>query len=741
MITASRAFRRMVSEGARVLVKGQVAFADGTRRDLSGDDIMDKSLCWTSATSAQGSFDIGGAITGSFSVTLNNSDGRFEQCDFTGARVAVSVGIDAGDGIEWLRKGTYWVEQPDSYGETIALSCSDSLCLLDRPYDDVRTVYPATASAIMLDICEICGVPLLWADFANSDTVFERRPEGCTCREVAAYVAQATGNFVRATADDRLLVGWYDTAAFDEEDWLDGQEFDEGSPYQSGSDADGGDFSDYSSGAAADGGSFNNGKIASIFAFSSATVMTDDVAVTGVMVTASDEVDADGTPGREGESFLFGEPGYVLSVEGNPLIAFGGAEEAARRIGERVVGMEFRPFDVSCIGDPTLEPGDPVVITDRNQNSHRSYATCVAYKPGRYAAVRCSAEPPMRNASAASGPVTRAIKDTMRAVASEKTAREVAVQRLNDDLENSPGMYTTSKQEGGATTWYVHDKRELAESRFVWKVNAAGLGISTDGGKSYQFGLDKWGDAILNTVYAIGLDAKYIKTGALTVRNGDKTVFCADVSSGQFWWSAANSSLTPTGFLQVTSGRIGIFDITSDSIRYNRPSLTSSEYGLYIDPNGVSTGNGAQWNAMSLAAFYGGYKANSETGYVSFNTYDRPSGLGGVAIGGRGYVGIFSPKFGAAGRWSPRTVSEYPAVYAGQSGVKAYLNGRISKQGSCGLYLTFQTLSNIAVCDASGKVTGRYASVKVPTGIAGSITFPTYEASSMAFTQGLMTTA
>lgn len=64
--------------------------------------------------------------------------------------------------------------------------------------------------------------------------------------------------------------------------------------------------------------------------------------------------------------------------------------------------------------------------------------------------------------------------------------------------------------------YYMHDKPTLAESQVVWKLTANAFGISTDGGTTYPYGLDVNGDAILNRIYAIGLDADYINAGTIS---------------------------------------------------------------------------------------------------------------------------------------------------------------------------------------------------------------------------------
>lgn len=737
MINVSQGFRKAVSDGERVFVKAQIVFADGERRELGGGDFMNGTFAFEQHTSSAGSFDIGAAIIGTFRCTLNNFDKRFQDDDFDGARIMPQVGVEVGGEIEWVPKGTYWVHQPSSYGPTIGLSCDDGMSRLDVPYGDVATAYPATAATVVRDICAHCGLVPQRLDFYGASTVFKARPgSDPTCRDVLSWAAQATGNWCRMAADGKLVVGWYDPDAFSDECWLDGGEFDDGAPsYATGDAADGGNFLDYSSGDSYDGGDFLRGRVISIWATSSEEVATDDVLVTGVRVTASDEVAPDGGSGREGEAYLCGAEGYVLDVSGNPLVSYGEARATAERIAARTVGLRFRPFEVSALGDPRAEAGDPAVLTDRHNVARRAYFTRVAYKVGNYSDYACSARTPARNSAAGAGAVTKALLARDEAIRRERSAREIALERFQDELESASGMYATSRREGAGTTWYVHDKPELEDSQFIWKLNAAGLGMSVDGGESWQFGFDKWGDAILNTIYAIGLNADHIDAGALRVKSGRKTIFCADMNAGQFWWDAANSSLQNNGSLTVRKGYVGGFEITSTCIRSNRASLTAATSGVYIGHDGMSTGNGYQWNAMGNGAFYGGYSGNVETGYVSFNTQWSATGVGGARVAGKGCLCLLSPNIGVAG-WVPR--GSNATVTVGRSGTRQYSTGNVRKQGSVKVTPYYDTLTNVARCDSSGKVIGWYPSIKYMTTVAVEVSYPEYSTAAMVFAQGLM---
>ena len=357
MLSTSSAFKRRIAENSKVELKATLTLADETVISLTGEDFAMGGFSITQATSSMGGFDIGAAVIGTCDVTLTNYDERFDPYDFTGATLEPYVGVTLPDNtVEWLRKGVYGVEQPDSYGSTISLHCLDNLRLLQRPYSDVQTSYPATLQVIVSNICTTCGVQLLTQAFPNSSYVVTARPDSSnlSCLDVISLVAQAAGCFVRCDEYGRLEVKWYPTSTYEGEGWLDGGTYiTSTTPYSDGDTADGGAF--MSGGTTSDGGTFLSPTWAQAIYFSQLTVKTDDVVITGVRVTAHDEILADGTLGSSGETELFGSEGYVLDISDNPFIEFGKASTVAAQVGALVVGMRFRPFDATGLASPAWE--------------------------------------------------------------------------------------------------------------------------------------------------------------------------------------------------------------------------------------------------------------------------------------------------------------------------------------------------------------------------------------------------
>lgn len=530
MLSISSEYELSLNENSNQLIKAKITFADNTVRQLTGDDIV--SCDFDQQVSSDSSFDIGTAIIGQMTITLNNHDGRFDACDFTKAQFVVWVGKQLSKGTEWIQRGVYTANQPDSYNGTIAISALDNMSKFEKPFRtflaSVGALQGANASVrtLLTDMCRHCGVT--WVDSGDKafDTKFEYGyvDSNATCRQALAYACQALCVNSSITNDGRLRTVWYDSTPFEAEDSWDGGEFDAAKPYATGASKDGGNFTDYSSGASADGGTFfTNRNVHRLYAFSNITVNTDDVVITGVRVTERSVTV--GSKTTNGGTYTVGTEGYVLDVSNNPLIIPGTGKSAADRIGAKVIGLRFRPFSGKHICVPSLEAGDCAYVIDRKQNVYKTYVTRVKYSVNGGMTVSCGAKSASRNSADNAGASTSAVVKARNELHQELGIRDENIKNLGETLANASGLYhTEAKQPDGSTVYYLHDKPTTGQSQIIYKVTASGIGISTDAGKTYATGLSADGNAVLNRIYAIGINADYLTTGRISSKNGNSFI-------------------------------------------------------------------------------------------------------------------------------------------------------------------------------------------------------------------------
>lgn len=530
MLSISSEYELSLNENSNQLIKAKITFADNTVRQLTGDDIV--ACDFDQQVSSDSSFDIGTAIIGQMTITLNNHDGRFDACDFTKAQFIVWVGKQLSKGTEWIQRGVYTANQPDSYNGTIAIYALDNMSKFEKPFRtflaSVGALQGANASVrtLLTDMCRHCGVT--WADSGDKafDTKFEYGyvDSNATCRQALAYACQALCVNASITNDGRLRTVWYDSAPFEAESDLDGGQFDSAKPYATGASKDGGNFTDYSSGASADGGTFfTNRNVHRLYAFSNITVNTDDVVITGVRVTERSVTV--GSKTTNGGTYTVGTEGYVLDVSNNPLIIPGTGKSVADRIGAKVIGLRFRPFSGKHICVPSLEAGDCAYVIDRKQNVYKTYVTRVKYSVNGGMTVSCGAKSASRNSADNAGASTSAVVKARNELHQELGIRDETIKNLGESLANASGLYhTEAKQPDGSTVYYLHDKPTTGQSQIIYKVTASGIGISTDAGKTYATGLSADGNAVLNRIYAIGINADYLTTGRISSKNGNSFI-------------------------------------------------------------------------------------------------------------------------------------------------------------------------------------------------------------------------
>lgn len=160
------------------------------------------------------------------------------------------------------------------------------------------------------------------------------------------------------------------------------------------------------------------------------------------------------------------------------------------------------------------------------------------------------------------------------------TAYEEKLKAMNELAANTLGFYyTEEKDENGATIAYRHDQPTLEGSTVIYKSGIDGFFLSTDGGNSWKAGFDSNGDAVLNILYAIGIQAKWINTrGFSAIDNEGKETFRIDEETGKVYIDASEFFLGDKAIMDAING----FDPNMEMSKSGN-TLTIS----FVDKNGV----------------------------------------------------------------------------------------------------------------------------------------------------------
>ena len=503
MINVSNEFKTLMSERQDFKEYAEVTLANGTVLELTEDDFSIDNNSLVDSAGAN-SIPLGVALSRNVQLEIMNDDDHLSDYDFFGAKIRLYLTFELSSTIEKIEYGTFTVTQPETYGSVVTIVGYDDMYKADKTYSTTLT-FPATAKSVLIDSCDNCGILIGDSNFLHNDFQIPTMPSSeYTHRQIIGFISMIACGNARIDRTGHLQIITYDF--------------------------------DYST------------NIHDIEAYDSLTSDTNDVQVTGVQMTKTvtkTTTDEDGNENEEDveELVKYGSDGYVLEIE-NPLVA-GHEETLVSWIYERFKDVTFRGFTMDYISYPIAEFGDKIKITDWKGKSFYSVLTDVNFVFFGYTTLQNSAESPMRNQSNYTSSEQKALIQVKELVEREKTNREKAVKKLNDTLKNSSGMYSTAeKQPDGSTIYYLHDKPTIAESQNVIKLTSEAIGFSTDGGKTYPYGFTITGEMITRLLYAEGINADYINTGALTVKDkSGNIIFFADIETGTVRISGDNVTI------------------------------------------------------------------------------------------------------------------------------------------------------------------------------------------------------
>lgn len=578
MRNLSTEFKEQQNSGNRNYLKyADFTFTDGSTLSITDKDLWSNGFKFEDAVSQSGSFDIGAAIVNKLTLQINNFSGKYTDYIWDGARVVCYIGLELSTGIEKIRICTMTVtDAPYQNTAIISLTCEDSMRLFDRDYSESKLSYPATRLQIIQDACEVCGVTLQSTRFDNDDLIIQNRPDdsSITFRQVIAWIAQMGCQWAKTDAYGRLCLGWYKNEVPD--DFYNKEEV----PWK---DIEGKDILD-TTGA----------QIITVMQKGITAIDTNgftpwlyDVEITGVKVTEYVENSSQ----NEAKTYQSGESGYVIEISDNKLIQEGSGEKICQIIADRCVGLKFRPFTTGALTNIAWEAGDTIEISDRNGKQYKSFLTSVALNPGTFEQLECSAKSVSRNKQKQYSLNQQVQAENKKNLRDERTAREKAIEELSNRLAESSGVYTTVEQQpDGSNIYYLHNKPQLSDSDIVWKMTAEAWAVSTDGGQHWNGGMTVDGDVIARILTATGVNADWIKAGALVVRdNSGNIIFSADITKHQLIMDGSSIRIGASpldGLLNSMQGQIdgNINTWTGTSV----PTLSNYPANEWLDDTEMS---------------------------------------------------------------------------------------------------------------------------------------------------------
>lgn len=535
MINVSNEFWKLMHERTDFKENAEITFQDGTVLELDESVFTTDNNSMTDAAGVN-SIPLGVALSRSIQIELQNDDERFSKYDFFGATIRLYLKFELSESVEKIEYGTFTVVSPATYGETVIIVANDDMYKANASYS-TNIVFPTQAWEVLQDSCATCGISLSTTEFLNNDFEIQEMPSSdYTHHQIIGYIAMIACGNARINRQGYLEILSYDFSFLNED--ADGGTF---NPWTGGYVTDGGTFNPWTEGDVLDGGSFTDKKDYHIlYNFKdSPRVDTDDVVITGVQTTIQPNDNETQT-----RTVLLGQEGYVLKIE-NPLIA-GNEENALQRIGAVMIDGRMRSFEGDHIAYPIAEFMDKAFVVDRKGNTYGTILTDINFTFFGFTTFKNSAENAVRNASSFGSQGTQAVIKAQQLVKAEKTARELAEQNMTKALVESSGLYfTKEEQDDKSVICYGHNKPTLEESDIVWKFTAGAIGISTDGGQTYSYGLTVSGEFLANVLSVYGINAEWIVAGIIK----DAT--------GKNYWDLENGTFSMTdGIINVSGTKV-----------------------------------------------------------------------------------------------------------------------------------------------------------------------------------------
>ena len=333
--------------------------------------------------------------------------------------------------------------------------------------------------------------------------------------------------------------------------------------YSSGDALEGGSFKYWDGWSSYDTGDFSDqSDIQVLRNFAPGMTMTvNDVVITGAEIETDDET----------FTAVGSNDGYKLKIKN--VLAEGIEQTVINRIGSSLIGLRFRPFTGDHIPYPVAEAMDAIYFFAQDGNLHTSIVTDVNYTFSGYTTLKCSADSPLRNSAAFYTEGTEVARVARRASSAAVGEYGQAVQMMLNLITNGLGLFFSEEEaSNGGTIYYLHDHKDKAESVNIWRMSANIFSVSSDGGKTWNAGIDSSGNAVVNVLSAIGIVFDWARGGTLALggadnKNGTLNVYDADGSR----------------IIRMNNNGIAVFGMYSEDGRaYSEVQYGISKRGFYL---------------------------------------------------------------------------------------------------------------------------------------------------------------
>ena len=164
-------------------------------------------------------------------------------------------------------------------------------------------------------------------------------------------------------------------------------------------------------------------------------------------------------------------------------------------IGDNILPITYQPCELHYRGNPCLDVGDRIIVNDAKGNTHTVFIMqrTLSMTGGLDDTIQCFGMTESQ-ATLDSAPTTRKIKQIY-------TSLQKAIKEASDYLNNTSGVFEWIDNGDGTNGGFTIT---ASDNSALLRCDAAGLGVSLDGGNTYT-----------NAITRAGINATVIRTGTL----------------------------------------------------------------------------------------------------------------------------------------------------------------------------------------------------------------------------------
>ena len=465
----------------------------------------------------------GVTIGAAFSSSCKVTFYKQDNLPLNGAYFIPSVGIMVGGEAQYVQKGKYYIPSD-------CVEDSGKLWVTVTGYDRMAGLtedymptitFPATPAQVLADVCKQANVTPPAVTMPNIQIA---APYTGTLRQQLGWLAGLIGCNAKFDATGNLVFCWYTDG---------GLTIDRGTQYMDG-----------------------------------LTLTTDDAFTIHSLLTGTDS-----------NPISVGAGKGITTI--NPYMT----AEVAETVFAEINGKTMRPCAVKWRGNPAVEAGDIVSVTDSGKNALNVYVMeqSLHVKGGMYAETTCYA--PADTDYAASSPTEQKFQRMYSDVIK-------SFQEATQKIIGAKGGYfeITYDDDGYPTGWTLKNTPTVEANTKMWIMSIGGLGFSADGGKTISKVALTMDGEINGSALAIGS----VTQDAVSGLSQQFSVMDGEINSKISKTEAASSFAGKSEFENLTKTTEAAIKANSESITQNYSEIKELSDKISATEGYIKTGKIAE---------------------------------------------------------------------------------------------------------------------------------------------------